>query len=116
MVGFDLRSAAGTLLSGASTATLVALATAREAKGLKARDHEKSVIYLAESTHSCVLKAIKIAGLSEAIIRLVDIDHEFRMEVECLERHIEADKQKGLRPFLLVAAAGTGGKYTPLEL
>ncbi len=117
IIGFNAKTSAGCLLSGASTATLVAVATAREAKGLRARDYERSVVYLARNSHSCVRKALKLAGLAEAPMSFVEVDDNWRMDVRDAERKISEDKRKGLTPFLLVGTAGSAeaGCVDPLD-
>ncbi|THB80604.1 MAG: amino acid decarboxylase [Desulfobacteraceae bacterium] len=107
---------AGDLTSGGSVATLSAVVTARDAMGIRAKDVERSVIYMTEHTHHCVEKAIRIAGLSESIIRFVDIDDTLRMRADHLADRVRADKGEGLNPFLLIATAGTTntGSVDPL--
>ncbi|MFT5049526.1 MAG: aromatic-L-amino-acid decarboxylase [Chlamydiales bacterium] len=116
MVGYP-SGALGTLTSGGSIANLIALVTARDARGVRAVEVERSVIYLTDQTHHCVLKAITIAGLSEAPIRFVPMDERYRMDARALGEQIAADRAQGLRPFLLVASAGTtdAGALDPLE-
>ena len=116
MIGYP-PNALGTLTSGGSIANLIALVTARDARKVRARDVERSVIYLTSQTHHCVKKAIAIAGLEEAPLRYVPMDANFRMDPAALERQIAADRDAGLNPFLLVASAGTTdvGALDPLE-
>lgn len=106
LVGYPARSL-GTLTSGGSIATLVAVVAARDAKGVRARDVERAVIYVADQTHHCVRKALAIAGLAEAPLRVVPTDERYRMRAEALVRMLAEDERAGLRPFLLVASAGT---------
>ena len=100
-------AAHGTLTSGGSIATLVAFCAARDARGVRARDVERAVVYLTRQAHHCVTKALAIAGLGEAVQRFVPVDARFRMDVRALETQVAADRAAGLRPFLLVATAGT---------
>jgi len=106
MVGFP-KTALGNLTSGGSIATLVAVTTARDAKKIKARDIENTVIYLTEQAHHSVQKAIRIAGLAEAKISYIPISDHFKMDELALAREIEQDLAAGLRPFMVVASAGT---------
>ncbi len=101
------KSAIGNLTSGGSIANLVAIVTAREALALKARDFEKSVIYLSEQAHHSIQKAVRISGLSEAHLRYIPLDEGLRMSVPALEKAILADKKKGLLPFFINASFGT---------
>lgn len=107
----------GNLTSGGSLANLIAFVTAREAKGLKAADFENQCIYLTAQVHHCVHKAIRICGMQEAKIRTVAIDARFRMDAADLERQITRDLDAGLKPFMVVASAGTTdtGAVDPLD-
>ncbi len=105
-VGYP-ETAAGDLTSGGSIANLTGIVTAREALGLKARDVEKSVVYISQQTHHSVMKALKIAGVSDAVLRVIPLDDQFRMKTEILESSIIDDLKNGLNPWLIVAAAGT---------
>ena len=100
-------SAVGDLTSGGSIANLVAIVTARDAHNLKAKDFSRSVVYLSEQTHHSIDKALRIAGLNECIKRYVPLDDHYRMRPEALEKAIQRDKQTGLYPWLIIAAAGT---------
>src|SRR5437879_6028608 len=68
------KGSAGNLTSGGSIANLIAVTTARDAMGIKARNIEKSVIYISSLAHHSIDKAIRIAGLGECILRHVPLD------------------------------------------
>lgn len=106
LVGYP-RQALGTLTSGGSIATLVAVVAARDAKEIKADRITRSPIYLTDQTHHCVAKSIAIAGLGEAPLRKVAMTPRHRMDVDALRRTIRSDREQGLQPFMLVASAGT---------
>lgn len=106
VIGYP-ATAAGDLTSGGSIANLSAVVTAREAAGLKAADIASAVVYLTGQTHHCVAKALRIAGLGEAVQRFIPLDEQYRMRPAALEAAIRADRQAGLRPWLVVASAGT---------
>jgi aromatic-L-amino-acid/L-tryptophan decarboxylase len=109
--------AAGDLTSGGSIANLVGIVTAREAHDLKARDFDKAVVYLSEQSHHAIDKALRIAGLKEAVKRLVPLDGRHRMRPEALEAAVEGDAEAGLYPWLIAATAGTTdtGAVDPLD-
>ena len=109
--------ALGNLTSGGSMANLSAITTARDAKGIRARDIEKSVIYMTRQVHHCVQKALRIVGMQECIIRYIPMDEKFKMKPAHLNQQIEADQAKGLLPFMVIASAGTTdtGAIDPLE-
>ncbi|HBL30555.1 MAG TPA: amino acid decarboxylase [Acidobacteria bacterium] len=116
LVGYP-AGAGGNLASGGSLATLTAITTAREAHGLKGADFASTVVYLTSQAHHCVEKALGIAGLGEVQVRRIPIDDRFRMRPEALEQAIAADRAQGLKPWLIVAAAGTTdtGAVDPLD-
>jgi glutamate/tyrosine decarboxylase-like PLP-dependent enzyme len=116
LVGFP-ATAGGTIASGGSLATLAAVATARDAHGLKGADYATAAVYLTTQAHHCIEKALRIAGLGEAPIRYVPMDDGFRMRPDALAEAIAADRRAGLRPWLVVAAAGTTdvGAVDPLD-
>ena len=106
MVGYP-ESALGTLLSGGSIANLTAIVAARDAKGVRPRDVERSPVYMTRQVHHCVTKAMRLAGLGEAPIRAVPLDDRYRMRADELARLVEADREAGLRPWMVVASSGT---------
>jgi aromatic-L-amino-acid decarboxylase len=97
----------GSLTSGGSMANLTAIATARQAMGIRNRDAESTVIYTTKRTHHSVFKALKVSGLNECIMRTVDLDASYRIDVKKLEQQIIDDKEAGLKPFLCIINAGS---------
>jgi glutamate/tyrosine decarboxylase-like PLP-dependent enzyme len=116
LVGYPAE-AGGHLASGGSVATLAVVATARDAHGLKGADFSRAVVYLTSQAHHCIEKAIRIAGLGEAPVRHIEMDERFRMRPEALAQAIRTDRKNGLRPWLILAAAGTTdtGAVDPLD-
>ncbi len=116
LVGYP-ATAAGNIASGGSIATLTAIVTARDAHGLRSADFASAVVYLTAQAHHCIDKSMRIAGLSEVQIRYIPMDERFRMRPNALEDAIRADRQLGLRPWLVIAAAGTTdtGAVDPLD-
>jgi glutamate/tyrosine decarboxylase-like PLP-dependent enzyme len=106
LVGYP-ATAGGHLASGGSLATLAAIATARDAHGVKSADVARAVVYLTPQAHHCISKALGLAGLGEAVVHRVAVDDRSRMRVDTLEAAIAADRAEGLRPWLIVASAGT---------
>jgi aromatic-L-amino-acid decarboxylase len=105
--GFD-----GQLADTASTASLIALATAREQAypdvrktGLAGRP--AGVVYCSELAHSSIDKACVVLGFGTAGLRKVPVDAEFRMDAAALEREIAKDRAAGRLPVAVVATAGT---------
>jgi aromatic-L-amino-acid/L-tryptophan decarboxylase len=97
--------AGGILTSGGSISNLTALVTARTAK--LPEDFLSGTLYFSEETHLSVVKAARIAGFSERNLRRIPVDGRLRMIPEGLEEAIRADRARGLRPFFVVANAGT---------
>jgi len=105
-------TAAGTLTSGGSLANLTAIVAAREA-----RDPEGGgAVYLTRFAHHCVDKALHIAGRGRAPRRMIATDERYRMSLDALEQALEEDRRNGVRPWLVVASAGTvdTGSIDPL--
>lgn len=116
LVGYP-AGAAGHIASGGSIATLAAIATARDAHGLKGADFAGAAVYLTSQAHHCIGKALRIAGLGEVQVRQVAVDERYRMRPAALAEAIAADRAVGLRPWLVIAAAGTTdtGAVDPLD-
>jgi aromatic-L-amino-acid decarboxylase len=106
LVGYP-DGAGGDLTSGGSIANLTGIVAAREAMEIKARDIPGASIYLTAQAHHCVNKALRVAGLGECPQRIVPMDARYRMEPAALRKRVLADRKSGLRPWLLVASAGT---------
>lgn len=104
----------GTIQDTASISTLIAVAAAREEtgldvreEGLSGRDLPKLRLYCSEETHSSIEKAGITLGIGRTGTRKIATDDAFRMDPAALERAIEEDKASGIRPFCVVATAGT---------
>lgn len=54
------------------------------------------VVYITSVTHTCIDKALLVAGLGEAQIRLVENDKLYRMNVRDLEKKLLLDIEVGL--------------------
>lgn len=98
-------SAGGLFVSGGSMANLTALVAARDSK-LGGRT-VGATVYYSDQTHSCVDRALHVAGFAPEQIRKIPSDSEFRLPVDELARRMAADRAAGLRPFAVVANAGT---------
>ncbi len=116
VVGFPPGSG-GNLASGGSIANLIAVVTAREARGLRARDYPRAVVYVSSQTHHCVDKALRVAGLGECVRRKVSLDDRYRMRPDALEAAVLDDRAAGRIPWMVVSSAGSTdvGAVDPLE-
>jgi glutamate/tyrosine decarboxylase-like PLP-dependent enzyme len=108
-------SAGGLFLAGGSAANLTAVIAAREAK-LGPDGTGRGVAYLSEETHVSAMKALRIAGVPDARIRRVPLAADLAMDAAALAAAVEADSAAGLKPFLVVATAGStrSGAVDPL--
>lgn len=116
LIGYGPK-AGGNLTSGGSLANLIGLVNARDDLGLTAAEFDKAVIYTTRQVHHCVIKAIKFAGLTDAHVRLIDMDDQFRMQPPALKKALQRDLEKGLQPLAVFASAGTTdvGAVDPLD-
>jgi aromatic-L-amino-acid decarboxylase len=109
---------AGSLCGGGSSANLMALAMAREAK-LPANETgaQPCVMYASEQVHMSIPKAIALLGIGRQNLRLIPVDKDFRMRTDALEAAIAVDKRAGRTPIAIVATAGTvaTGAIDPLR-
>jgi aromatic-L-amino-acid/L-tryptophan decarboxylase len=111
VIGYP-AGALGTLTSGGSIANLTAIVAAREA-----RDAEGGgAVYATRFAHHCIDKGLHIAGRGRAPRRAIATDACYRMSVPALEQALEADRAAGIRPWLVIASAGTvdSGAVDPL--
>lgn len=106
LVGYT-KYAGGNLSSGGSLANFIAIVAAREHFNIPSQDYYRLVIYLTSQTHHSVIKALRIAGLSDAYLHFIPVDDHFRMDPVALRQEIKIDKQKRLIPWLVVATLGT---------
>jgi aromatic-L-amino-acid decarboxylase len=95
----------GVLTSGGSMANLSAIVTARTA--LLGESFLDGTLYTSEHAHHSVAKAAMIAGLPPRNVRTVPCTPDLRIDVAALHGMIDADRRTGLRPFCVVANAGT---------
>lgn len=102
VIGYP-EGAAGTLTSGGSLATLAAIVAAREA-----RDPDGGgAVYMTRFAHHCIDKALHIAGRRKAPHRTIATDARYRMSPDALAEALERDHADGMRPWLVIASAGT---------
>ena len=94
----------GVIQDTSSTATLVALLTARErATGFAAAIHGlqdvqgRLIVYASRERHSSVDKAVRLAGYGIESLRLIDLDDDFAMRPDVLARGDRRRRRVGLR-------------------
>jgi aromatic-L-amino-acid/L-tryptophan decarboxylase len=104
----------GVIQDTASTATLVALLTAREnatahGAGLAGmvESGPRLTVYASTEAHSSVDKGVKVAGYGLAQLRRIPVGPDYGMQPEALETAIIADLAAGMVPACVVATVGT---------
>jgi aromatic-L-amino-acid decarboxylase len=107
-------TARGILTSGGSMANFSAVVTARRA--LLGEDTTGGALYLTDQAHASMAKAAVLAGFPHRAIRTVPTTPDLAMDVERLVAMVRDDRAHGLRPFCVVASAGTTntGKVDPI--
>jgi aromatic-L-amino-acid decarboxylase len=104
----------GVIQDTASTATLVALLSARERatgysagfQGMAATE-SRLTVYASAQAHSSVDKGVKLAGYGLSQLRRVPVDDQYAMRADALDQLISADRRAGITPGCVVATVGT---------
>jgi glutamate/tyrosine decarboxylase-like PLP-dependent enzyme len=109
------EGAGGLFVSGGSMANLTALVAARHTR-LDDRA-QGAVLYYSDQTHSSIDRALQVIGFLPGQIRRIPADAAFRLPMEALAEAVNADRAAGLRPFAVIANAGTTntGAIDPLR-
>ncbi len=115
----------GVYSSGGSTANLVALGAARQwafeqvgidasAGGYGGRD---CAVYTSAEAHHTVQRSAGVLGIGRDNVRLIPTDLRQRMDVSKLRERLRRDREAGVVPVAIVAAAGTTntGAIDPLR-
>jgi len=98
----------GSLTFGGSSANLMGLCMAREAKAPANQTGVRGgVIYCSREVHMSIPKAAALLGLGHDAVRLIAVDDAFRMRADELRRAIDEDLRAGKLPIAVVASAGT---------
>ena len=107
-------NAKGLLTSGGSMANTIAMLIASRNKGGVEAARKglwnagpPMTIYASTEVHMSIPKAADILGFGRDQVRVVDCDERQRMRVDELRTQINTDRSNGLRPFCVVASAGT---------
>jgi aromatic-L-amino-acid/L-tryptophan decarboxylase len=123
LIGYA-EDARGLLTSGGSMANLIALlvASRRKSGNKTARSGlwnagTPMTIYASTEVHMSIAKAADILGFGRDQVRSVACDDRLRMDVGALRKRIDTDLEEGVRPFCIVASAGTvnTGAVDPLR-
>lgn len=114
VVGYG-SEAYGDLTSGGTHATLTAFHVARQVTQVKSQDIPSLCVYVGEHTHHCCHKALDVLFGDEIQIRAVPSRRQ-AMDPAALARCIAEDRSAGLKPWMVVATAGSTnlGRVDPL--
>ncbi len=106
-------TANGLFVTGTSIANLIAVLIARTAHlGISTRQTgitkrgDKLTAYTSAGAHSCVSQAMDLAGFGTAMLRIIPVDQDYRINLRLLQESIQSDKNAGLTPFLIIGSAG----------
>ena len=98
----------GSLTLGGSSANLMGLCMAREAKTPANQAGVRGgVVYCSAEAHMSNTKAAALLGLGHDSVRLIPVDDAFRMRTDILRETIQRDLNSSLKPVAVVASAGT---------
>ena len=121
--GFDPDTSIGSFTTGGAEANLSAVLTALARhcpawaeQGLAALPGPVG-IYVSAESHDSLTKVARMTGLGRAVLRFIPVDGSFRMDPDALSARIARDRQRGRRPLMVVATAGTtgAGAIDPLQ-
>ena len=109
----------GVIQDTASSAALCALIAARErSTGFASDNHGCQqdgkgtlVAYTSTQAHSSIEKAVRIAGLGRANLRLIEVDESYAMRPQALEAAIQEDREAGRWPCFVSATVGTTSSH-----
>jgi aromatic-L-amino-acid decarboxylase len=113
LFGFP-ATASGLFVTGTSMANLIAVLVARD--GTLGNDARRSGVaagqtrltaYTSMAAHGSLRRAFDFCGLGSDALRLVPVDSQHQINLAALDHMIEADRNAGYSPFLIVGTAGT---------
>ena len=103
----------GLFVTGTSMANFMAVLVARnwalgdEVRAIGLDSGSPLMAYTSASAHGCIAQAMDMAGLGTNRLRRVPVDDRYRLDVNSLRAAIQTDQKAGLRPFMIVATAGS---------
>lgn len=102
----------GVIQDTASTATLVALLSARERASEFAGERlgvepGRLRVYASAEAHSSVAKGVKLAGYGAEALRAIPVDERYALRADALAEAMARDAAAGLTPACVVATVGT---------
>jgi len=114
IIGYPPESG-GFLTSGGSLANLTGVVTARRER--LPQSFLGGTIYASDQVHHSVVKAAIMAGFPAESVRSLPSDDRYRLRPDTVLDAVQADRDDGWLPFLVVASAGTtnSGAVDPLD-
>lgn len=107
------ETAGGLIVSGGAMANFVGLKAARDhragwdVRALGVTAGPQLALYLSEETHVVSVRAADMLGLGSGAVRRIPVDEGYRIRMDALREAIRRDREAGVRPFAVVASAGT---------
>ncbi|ELZ95951.1 aromatic-L-amino-acid decarboxylase [Haloferax mucosum ATCC BAA-1512] len=126
LIGYD-PDCGGLFTSGGTMANVTGILTGlretaeydTKTRGIQTDDRAgRFTLYVADHEgHSSIYRVAELLGLGSDAVHLVPSHDDFTMDVEALERLVEADRDSGAIPFCVVAQVGSinVGAIDPLE-
>jgi aromatic-L-amino-acid decarboxylase len=103
----------GVIQDSASSATLVAILTAREVATNFLSNRKGTPgnlrVYSSTEVHSSIEKAVKVAGIGSDNLVKIQVDEKMTLVPSELEKQVILDINNGYKPICVVAALGTTG-------
>lgn len=93
----------GVLTTGTSSATIVALTTARH----NIQTSKPLAVYASREAHGCIARALKILGMNTNILRKIPCNAAYQMNIHALKQYIQNDQQQDIQPWLIIGTAGS---------
>lgn len=113
LFGFP-ADASGLLVSGGSMANLIGITVARYAKSnfdLRKEgiygSKKRMMVYASTEVHNCVNKSVELLGLGSESLRLINVTDNYEINIDELQKQIQADIKEGLQPFCVIGNAVT---------
>lgn len=118
------ETASGLLVAGTSQATVIALAAARlKALGPESRhagihDAPPLAAYAVKGVHNATVKALELLGLGSSALRTIPAGPDGGIDLVRLAEAVAKDRAAGVRPFCVIATAGSVdlGYFDDIEL
>jgi len=103
--------ASGVLTSGTSSATIIALHTARNAAATTSSTTPSTTggltAYASTQTHGCIARALEIIGVGSDALRNIAVNDHHQIDSDALQAQMTNDRATGHTPWLIVGNAGT---------